>query len=209
MPRKKRYCQEHHSDSSCNYDFSRHWMERPGVVAATTTSVPSMKCSLIVPCLRRRAPHHCRDLDPSRTIGQASVDFSNHLALNDSGKWVSMVLSQYLGKLSAWDQMTKPAIMRRGYIYTSLIGIKSGLGRHTTTETFASRNDLRVLHIVLTSEISVRFWATTRSRHERATTCASLVLLSSMALQPLAHPWFLRVPWLIITKWPDEFWWVG
>ena len=31
-------------------------------------------------------PHHCGDLDPFRTIGQTSVDFSNHLALNVFGK---------------------------------------------------------------------------------------------------------------------------
>ena len=61
-------------------------MELLGDVAAETISVLSMKCSLIVPCLRRRALHHCGDPDPSRTIGQTSVDFSNHLALNVSGK---------------------------------------------------------------------------------------------------------------------------
>ena len=45
-----------------------------------------------------------------------------------------------------------------------------------------------------TAILSVRFWATTRSRHDCATTCAS---------------WFLRFQLLIITKWPDEFWRLG
>ena len=32
------------------------------------------------------APHHCVDLDPFRTLGPTSVDFSNRLALSDPGK---------------------------------------------------------------------------------------------------------------------------
>ena len=41
---------------------------------------------LTVPCLRRRAPHHCGDPDPYRTIGRTSVVFLSPLALNDLGK---------------------------------------------------------------------------------------------------------------------------
>ena len=61
-------------------------MEQLGVVAAETISILSMKCSLTVSCPRRQAPHHCGDPDPSRTMGQTSVDSSNHLAPNVSGK---------------------------------------------------------------------------------------------------------------------------
>ena len=39
-----------------------------------------------VSCQRHRGPHHCADLDPFRTTGQTSADFSNHLALNVPGK---------------------------------------------------------------------------------------------------------------------------
>ena len=56
-------------------------------------------------------PHHCGDLDPFRTIGPTSVDFSSHPALNDSGRSISMVLSPSLGKHLAWDRMIKAAIM--------------------------------------------------------------------------------------------------
>ena len=52
-------------------------MAQPGVVAAVTISVLLTKSFLTVPCLRRRAPHHCGDLEPSRTIGQTSVGFLN------------------------------------------------------------------------------------------------------------------------------------
>ena len=56
------------------------------LVAAATLSVLSMKYFLTVPCLRRRAPHHCGDPDPYRTIGRTSVVFLSLLALNDFGK---------------------------------------------------------------------------------------------------------------------------
>ena len=57
-------------------------MARRGVVAAVTMSVLSMRSLLIAPCPRHRAPHHCGDPDPFRTIGQTSADFSNHRVLN-------------------------------------------------------------------------------------------------------------------------------
>ena len=43
------------------------------------------------------------------------------------------------------------------------------------------RNDTRIHHLVLKSEISVRLWATIRSHRESATTCASLVSVTSLA----------------------------
>ena len=48
-----------------------------GGIAAKTTSVLLTKHLRTVPCLRHQTPHHCGDLDPFRTIGQTSVDFSN------------------------------------------------------------------------------------------------------------------------------------
>ena len=53
--------------------------------------------------------------------------------------------------------MIKAAIMRRGYIYILLIGATCGPIKLITTGTFASRNDLRVLEMVLKSEKSVKF----------------------------------------------------
>ena len=94
-----------------------------------------MKCSLIVPCLRRRAPHHCGDPDPSRTIGHTSVDFSNHLVLNASGGLTSMAHSLSLGRLLVYGLMIKAAIMKRGFTHTSSVGVTSGLNKHITTET--------------------------------------------------------------------------
>ena len=55
-----------------------------GDVAAETTSVLLRKPLLIVPCPRHR-PHTIVDLDPFRTIGQTSADFSNHRVLIDFG----------------------------------------------------------------------------------------------------------------------------
>ena len=57
-----------------------------GGIAAKTTSVLLTKHLWTVSCLRHRAPHHCGDQDPFRTIGPTSVDFSNRLALSDPGK---------------------------------------------------------------------------------------------------------------------------
>ena len=171
-----------------------------GDVVAETSSVLLMKPFLIVLCLRHWAPHRCGDPDPFRTTGQTCEDFSNHLALNVSGKWVSMVLPLYFGKLSAWDLMTKAAIMKRGYTYVLLIRTEIGPIKLITTGTFATRNDLRVLDMVLESEISVKFWATIRSQHERATTCASLVPVTL-----LAH--HHEVTWWALMSSPDCHMW--
>ena len=48
-------------------------MVQLGVVAAVTISVLLMKPLLIALYLRRRAPHHCGDLDPFRTIRRMYV----------------------------------------------------------------------------------------------------------------------------------------
>ena len=63
-----------------------------GGVAAVTMSVWT------VSYLRLRAPHHCGDLDPFRTIEPTSADFSNHLALNVFGKRTSMLHFPSRGK---------------------------------------------------------------------------------------------------------------
>ena len=101
-------------------------MVQPGVVEAATISVLLTKYFLTVPCRRRRAPHHCGDQDPSRTIGRMSVVFWSHLVLRNSGKLANMALFQYLGKLLDYAPMIKAAIMRRGFICTSLTGVTSG-----------------------------------------------------------------------------------
>ena len=99
-------------------------------------------------------------------------------------RWLSAFLESKHGAFSVfrkalcWGPMINAAIMRRGFIHISLIGITNGPIKRTTTGTSAYK-----------SEISVRFWATIRFHRERATTCA---------------PWFLWLHLLIITKWFDE-----
>ena len=61
-------------------------MVQLGDVAVVTISVLLMKPLPIVLCLRRRAPHHCGDPDPSRIIGRMSVVFLSPPALNDFWK---------------------------------------------------------------------------------------------------------------------------
>ena len=78
-------------------------------------------------------------------------------ALSVSGKLVSMVLSQNLDRLSVYVPATKAAIMRRGFICTSLIGTTSGIIKLTTTGTFASRNGQRALEIELKNVTSVNY----------------------------------------------------
>ena len=76
-------------------------MVQRGDVAAKTTSVLVTKPLLIVPYLHHWAPHHCGDLDPFRTTGQTSADFSNHRVLIDFGKCTSVVHSPSHEKHSA------------------------------------------------------------------------------------------------------------
>ena len=65
----------------------------------------------------------------------------------------------------------------------------TGKAQFYSRSTSVLRNDQWVLDMELKNVTSAKFWATTRSRHECATTCAS---------------WFLRFHLLIITKWADE-----
>ena len=67
-------------------------------------------------------PHHCRDPDPFRTVGRTFVDFLSHPVLSASGRGLSMVLSHFFDKLSVCAPMIIAAIMRRGFICTSLTG---------------------------------------------------------------------------------------
>ena len=66
-----------------------------------------------------------------------------------------MVPSPSLGKLLASDRMIKAAITKRGFIWNLLIGATNGPIKLTATGTFASKNDLRILHAVK-NDISVR-----------------------------------------------------
>ena len=52
---------------------------------------------------------------------------------------------------------TAPAITKRGFVWILLIGATNGPIKITTTGTFASKNDLRILHMVLKKkDFSVR-----------------------------------------------------
>ena len=53
--------------------------------------------------------------------------------------------------------MIKAAIMRRGFICTSLTGVTSGTISLAATGTFASQNVLRILEIVLPNVTFVRY----------------------------------------------------
>ena len=82
-------------------------MVQLGAVAVVTISVLLMKPLPIVLCLRRRAPHHCGDPDPFRTIG-GCLWFSE-------ATWFSEILEslqtwrffQYLDKLLVYAPMVK------------------------------------------------------------------------------------------------------
>ena len=117
-----------------------------GDVAAGTTSVLLTKPLLIVPHLRHRAPHHCGDLNPFRTTGQTSVDFSNHRVLIDFGKCACMVHSPSHEKNSACDRLIKVAIMKHGFIWTSSTGATLGPSKATMIGTFLLKNDLQIVH---------------------------------------------------------------
>ena len=69
----------------------------------------------------------------------------------------SMVLSLYLDKLSVYVPMIKAAIMRRGFMCTSLTGVTSGTIRLATRGTFASQNASRILEIVLPNVTIARY----------------------------------------------------
>ena len=130
-----------------------------GAVAVVTISVLLMKPLLIVLCLRRRGPHHCGDLDPFWTIGRMYVVFWSHLVPRNYGKWTNMDHFPFLDKLSVSAHMIKAAIMRRGFICTSLTGVTSGNTRLATLGISAFQNVLRMPGIVLTNETFARNWA--------------------------------------------------
>ena len=113
-------------------------MVKLGVATAVTISVLLMRLLLIVFCLRRRALHRCGVPDPFRTLGRMFVVFLSLPVLSASGRWASTVLSLHLDKLSVYAPMIKAAIMRRGFICTSLTGVTSGTTRLATTGISAS-----------------------------------------------------------------------
>ena len=114
-----------------------------GDVAAETTSVPLTKPLLTVLCLRHRDAHHCGDLDPFRTTGQTSVDFSNHRFPFDFGNCACMVRSPSHEEHSACDRLIKVAIMKLGFIWISSTGTTLGQRKVNTVDTFSSKNVLR------------------------------------------------------------------
>ena len=105
-----------------------------GVVAAVTISVLLMRLFADCALPTLAAPLHCGVLEPSRTIGRTVfvLMFTALLKVN------KMVLSLHFDKLSVYVPVIKAAIMRRGFICTSLTGITSGTIRLATTGTFAS-----------------------------------------------------------------------
>ena len=134
---EKRYCQEHHPGRSFSYDLSRHWFDCKWLQWCSLALLQPWQSQfylwsfwLIVLCLRRRLP---------TPVG--SWIHSEHLGvLSASGRWISMVLSLHFEKLSVYAPMIKAAIMRRGFICTSLTGVTSGTTRLATTGISASQN---------------------------------------------------------------------
>ena len=57
-----------------------------------------------------------------RTVGQTSADFSNHLALNDFGKCISMVHFPFHGNRLVYVPPIKAAITKPGFIWTLSTG---------------------------------------------------------------------------------------
>ena len=137
-------------------------MEQPGVAAAATISVLLMEPLLIANRVRHRSPRRCGDPDPSPTTGKMSADFS-HTSSQFFWK-VCTEQSLSFGMLLTRVQMIKVAIMRHGCIYISAIGTISGLIKRSTTGTFVSGKELRVLDMDLKNVISAGLFATTRSR---------------------------------------------
>ena len=110
-----------------------------GGIAAKTTSVLLTKHSWTVSCLRLRAPHHCGDQVPFRTIGPTSADFSNHLALNVFGKWTNMVHFPSRGNPLVYVPPIKAAITKPGFMWTLLIGGTRGPSKQCMSSAFLVR----------------------------------------------------------------------
>ena len=104
-----------------------------GGTAVKTTSVLLTKQLWTVSCPRHRGPHHCGELDPFRTLGPTSVDFSNHLALSDPGKWTSTAPFPFLAKPLVYVPPIKAAITKRGCTWILLIGATHVPGKIRTS----------------------------------------------------------------------------
>ena len=134
-------------------------------------------------CLRRRAPYHCGDFDPSRLIVRTFVVLS-FLALHVLGKCTNMELFPHLDKLLVYVQVMKSSIMRRGDWskwnhkdhYSGNIRLKE------RPASSGNRAPKRNISDVL-SDHSFSSW-----------------------LRNHLRSWFSRFPLLIFTKWRDELW---
>ena len=107
-----------------------------GDVVTETTSVLLTKHLWTVSCLRHWHAHHCGDLDPLRTIGQTSADFSNHLALNVFGKCISKVHVPFHGNPLVYVPPIKAAITKLGFTWTLLIGATRCLSKVRMSSAF-------------------------------------------------------------------------
>ena len=145
-----------------------------GDAAAETTSVLLTKPLLTVPYLRHRGPHRCGYLDPFRTTGQTSVDFSNHRVPIDFGRCACMVHSPSHEEHLACDRLIKVAIMKHGFIWISSTGATLGPSKAIMIGTFPSKNGLQLVHTGTRNDVVAKSWATVRSRRERVTNCTFL-----------------------------------
>ena len=117
-----------------------------GVVAAETTSVLLTKHLRIVPCLRHRAPHHCGNLDPFRTIGQTSAGFLKPLGSHRFWKVHQHGAFPFHGKRLIYVTPIQVAITKHGFIWTSSIGPTGGSKHDVYDQThFHQRTTCRLL----------------------------------------------------------------
>ena len=155
-------------------------MAQPGVVAAATISVPSMKSFLTVPCLRRQAPHPCGDPDPFQTIGRTYVVFSTSLALSASGRSRRMVPFPSFGKLLAYDQMIKFAtqrlVLRSMLVCTTCHNTTCRFQEVRESRSQPIRGKFRVHNCAMTTRNEGYILSTKREEATRATSCASASL---------------------------------
>ena len=145
-------------------------------------------------------PHHCGDLDPLWTIGRTSVDFSNHLALSDPGKWISTVHFPSRGKHLAWDRMIKAAIMKHGSIWISSIGATHGPGNIRTSHAFQKKKDPRLVLMEIPNDELARSWATSRSRRNCATICTWCSLFCETRVTIHSHRTIVTIRSMATTR---------
>ena len=86
--------------------------------------------------------------------------------------------------------MMKAAITKRGFIWILLIGATNDPIKFTTTGTFASKNDLRMLHTVL------------KKRHISEVYERPFALI--VTVRPFAHEFAIFRNMCILTKGPDD-----